>query len=413
MREKLLRNSWNRSSSFGVDPLHVEDDVLSDKQLKERKDRLSSLFTACTQVLNDLYTHLRRSLFMVLVSDVDGYIVFSKGDPPFSTRAKKVWLQSGANWGERVKGTNAIGTALFEKKPIHIIGSEHYSQSNQFLTCYAAPLYDARGKLLGVIDVSGDARLHHPHTFGMVTTAAEACQTRLLLQDLRRELTLHIRKSEVITNQYEGAFIAVDQDGLVTRINQRAARILGESEEKCIGQPLTAWFEAQHVETILSGGQHDVFKANMIKNATSWTVEAIKDDRRRTYRSVLTLPANQSPINKGETVVDKQTVWNCPKAHQTLQLAQNISHTKASVYIRGETGTGKEVIAREIHRASGRTGPLVTVNCGAIPKSLIESELFGYEKGAFTGANKQGQLGKFREADKGTLFLDEIGELDR
>src|SRR5690625_5280529 len=103
--EKLLRNSWHRSRSFGVDPVHVEDDILTDKQLRDRKERLSSLFAACTEVLNDLYNHLRRSLFMVLVSDVDGYIVFSKGDPPFVSRAEKISLQSGANWSERVKGT--------------------------------------------------------------------------------------------------------------------------------------------------------------------------------------------------------------------------------------------------------------------------------------------------------------------
>lgn len=410
-KEKLLSNSWHRSISYGVDPLHVEDDVLTDKQLKERKERLSSLFTACSQVLNDLYTHLQRSLFMVLVSDVDGYIVFSKGDSPFVTRAEKVWLQSGANWSERVKGTNAIGTALFEKKPIHIIRSEHYSHSNQFLTCYAAPLYDARGKLLGILDVSGDASLHHPYTFGMVMAAAEACQTRLLLQDTSRELILRINESEATANQFDGAFIAVDQDGIVTKLNQRAARILGESEEKCIGRSLTAWFDSKHVDDILSGKEGDIFKAKMKKNTTLWTVKAIKDDRKRSYRSEPTLPSNRSPISKHESITDKQTIWHCPKAYKTLQLARNISPTNASVYIHGETGTGKEVIAREIHLASGRTGPLITVNCGAIPKSLIESELFGYEKGAFTGANKQGQKGKFRLAHKGTLFLDEIGEM--
>lgn len=410
-KEELLRNAWNRSSSYGVDQIHIEDDVLSDKELMERKERLSALFAACTDVLNDLYNHLRHSLFMVLVSDIDGYIVYSKGDPPFANRAKKVWLQSGANWGERVKGTNAIGTALFEKKPIHIIGNEHYSKSNQFLTCYAAPLYDAHGKLLGVLDVSGDARLHHPHTFATVMAVAEACQSRLLLQDLKRELTLHIRKSGVMANQHDGAFITIDEDGLITRMNQSAASILGESIENSIGRPLTAWFETEHVEAALSNRKREVFNAKMKKNTTLWTLETMKDNRRRTFRSALALPADSTSVRKPGKIVDKETIWECQKTRKTLQLARSISPTNASVYIRGETGTGKEMIAREIHLASGRTGPLITVNCGAIPESLIEAELFGYEKGAFTGADKQGQTGKFRAADKGTLFLDEIGEM--
>lgn len=107
----------------------------------------------------------------------------------------------------------------------------------------------------------------------------------------------------------------------------------------------------------------------------------------------------------------QHAVWACPHIEQTLRLARNVARTEATILIRGETGTGKEIIAREIHRASGRTGPLIAVNCGAIPEHLIEAELFGYEKGAFTGASQQGSIGKFAAAEKGTLFLDEIGDM--
>lgn len=410
-KDEQLRKSWARSRSFGVDPLNVEDDVLTSSELRERKDRLATLFTACASVLDNLYARLRHSLFMVLVSDPDGYIVFSKGEPPFARRARKVWLHSGANWGERVKGTNAIGTALFEQKPISVVGSEHFSLDNRFLSCYAAPLYGATGQLLGVLDVSGDARLHHPHTFGMVVAAAEACQTRILLHDVERELTLHIRESQVIDNQHDGALISVDQDGLVTRLNRRAARLLGEPEEKCIGRPLSDWFHPRHVANILSINKNGTVQAQLKADTNIWTVKSIQDERQHVYRSVLTLPSTEIDTREQEIAMNNRTVWDCRKAGNVLHLARSIARTNASVFIRGETGTGKEVIAREIHRASGRTGPLVTVNCGAIPESLIASELFGYEKGAFTGANPQGHRGKFAAADKGTLFLDEIGEM--
>jgi len=408
-KKELLLNSWRRSQTYGIDPNYPEDEVLTDRRLKAHQERLSTLFSACKHVLNDLYNYLRRSLFMVVISDIDGYIVYSKGDPPFINRAKSASLQLGANWSERFQGTNGIGTALIERTPLHIIGNEHYLKRNQFLTCYAAPLYDAKGNLLGILDVSGDAHMHHPHTFGMVIAAAEACQSKLLLQNLKHELTLRIQEAKIIS-KHGNAFMTVDHDGLITRINKHAAKILGETEEKCIGQPLTTWFEQKDVDQILASRKKKSSQVKMKTNNSRWFVEAIKDQRKRTYRSVLTLPANTFH-SRNQNLNDNQTIWHCQKAYQSLQLARNIAPTNASIYIHGETGTGKEVIAQEIHRYSGRTGPLVTVNCGAIPKSLIESELFGYEKGAFTGAHKKGQLGKFRAADQGTLFLDEIGDM--
>ena len=222
---------------------------------------------------------------------------------------------------------------------------------------------------------------------------------------------MHINEPEAIAEQQHFAVVVTDQDGFVTKINEHAAYIFGESIEKSIGRHLTDWFEPKHVDNILSSTQKNVFETKMKKNVTLWTVDPIKNEEKYIYRFVLTLSADNCPIRKHDMTSGKQTIWHCRKAYKTLQLARNIARTNATVYIKGETGTGKEVIAREIHLASQRTGPLITVNCGAIPKSLIEAELFGYEKGAFTGANKQGQKGKFRLAHKGTLFLDEIGEM--
>jgi transcriptional regulator with GAF, ATPase, and Fis domain len=106
-----------------------------------------------------------------------------------------------------------------------------------------------------------------------------------------------------------------------------------------------------------------------------------------------------------------EIIGACPGMLEVFRKLQKVAATDISVLITGETGTGKELIAREIHRRSPRAeGPFVTINCGAIPESLIESELFGHVKGAFTGAIAS-RPGKFQVADKGTLFLDEIGEL--
>jgi PAS domain S-box-containing protein len=374
--------------------------------------------------LDNLYELLKDSPFMILVSDADGYILKSWGDSPFTDRARKVWLDAGANWHEKVKGTNAIGTALVERKPISVVGEQHYCRENHFLCCYAAPLYSPTGELLGILDVSGDVRHHQAHTMGMVIAAAQACQAHLLLESANRELTLCIQETDTIVNGYGQPLISVDRDGMITRINQDASRLFGLSQEECIGQPLTRWLRRQDIDEILSA-KGPTFVEPIMKAESSggeeikkWIVRPVRDQRNRVIRTVLSpKPAErkeQMPkknVQEGKDFVPPGIICSCPKVKEVFRIASVVAPTNATILIQGETGTGKEVIAQLIHRASGRSGPLVAVNCGAIPESLIESELFGYEKGAFTGAKSEGQRGKFEAAEGGTLFLDEIGEL--
>ncbi|HET7579053.1 MAG TPA: sigma-54-dependent Fis family transcriptional regulator [Bacillales bacterium] len=403
----IVDASWKRSKTYGIDPGHVHNDLLTGGELKDREEQFNELLEACSPILDRLYDELKASLFMVLISDPDGYIVFSRGEPPFLHRAKKIWLHSGANWNEKVKGTNAIGTALVERQPVSIIGNQHFCRENQFLTCYASPLYAPTGELLGVLDISGDARLHHPHTYGMVKAAAQACQSQLLLKSVKKELALSLQETDVIADQYNAPLLSVDDDGIIVHINEKAAEMLDEPANQCIGQPLSKWFNADDMEKILNLKNRDATQVKMKTSTKMWRVEPIQDQRQKIFRSVLSLPAAKTTPAKSEN----QMVWSCPKAEKILRLARNVAKTNATILIRGETGTGKEIIAREIHETSGRKGELVTINCGAIPEQLITSELFGYEKGAFTGANQRGHIGKFAAAHKGTLFLDEIGEM--
>jgi transcriptional regulator of acetoin/glycerol metabolism len=422
-----LIRSWDRSKSFGVDPLYVDNDLLTGGELEDRKDRLRDLFHTSSSILDNLYKQLKDTPFMILISDADGYILKSWGNSPFIDRARKVWLDAGANWHEKVKGTNAIGTALVEKKPISVVGEQHYCQENHFLCCYAAPLYSPTGELLGVLDVSGDVRRHQAHTMGMVIAAAQACQAHLLLESAKRELTLCIQETDAIIDGYGQPLISVDRDGMITRINQDASRILGLPPEKCIGQHLSRWFSRKDIDEILSAKGPSFVEPKLKADSSGgekikkWIVRPVRDQRDRVIRTVL----SPKPLERKEQIqkvnvqeVKEQNpsresgiICNCPKAKEVFRLASVVAPTNATILIQGETGTGKEIIAQSIHRTSGRSGPLVVVNCAAIPESLIESELFGYEKGAFTGAKSEGHQGKFEAADGGTLFLDEIGEL--
>ncbi|MBN2910501.1 sigma-54-dependent Fis family transcriptional regulator [Polycladomyces sp. WAk] len=406
----MLVSSWQRCRKWGVDPKRVQDELLTDGELEDRRERMHDLFQACKPILETLYTQVRQSDFMVLVSDRDGYIVAKWGEPPFTERASRVRLDVGANWEERVKGTNAIGTALAESKPVTVWGNQHFCEENRFLTCYAAPLYSPTGELVGILDVSGDARLHHPHTLGMVITAAQACQARLLLQQTRRELVLHMREMDAVMESLGQPLIAVDTDGLITRLNQSAARLLGNPMADCIGQPMTRWFDSDDVQALLTKSDRDVTILSFADSDVSWVAKSVQDERKRTFRIHL---AGRTPADRQSDGVKpvSNLVMDCPKVRKVFELAVRIAPSPLTLLIRGETGTGKDRLARAVHEASGRKGAFVAVNCGAIPATLVESELFGYEKGAFTGARKNGYKGKFEAADGGTLFLDEIGDM--
>ncbi|GGE29929.1 sigma-54-dependent Fis family transcriptional regulator [Marinithermofilum abyssi] len=408
-RRNLIDQSWKRSLKLGVDQHRTVNEILKGGELLDRRDELKEFFKATNDILEQLLLQLKKSNFMVIVSDPDGYIVNTWGEPPFSERAKNVRLDTGANWNERVKGTNAIGTALYEKKPISVVGEEHFCKENHFLTCYAAPLYSPTGELLCILDVSGDAQYHHPHTMGMVVAAAQACQARLLLQQTKNELILALNENDILMDEHHQPLLSVNESGIITRLNQQAAQILGRSISDCIGKPLSNWFREETDEILSSNSQSTKvlsLQSEDSEEQTKWVVHSVLDNRKRVYRGIV------KPIPKKNTQVKRsQLVNECPKMKKVISAAKAIAPTKATVLIQGETGSGKEWVAQTVHEASGRNGPFLVVNCGALPEQLIESELFGYEKGAFTGANKEGKKGKFEAADGGTLFLDEIGEL--
>ncbi|MGF7089569.1 transcriptional regulator of acetoin/glycerol metabolism [Kroppenstedtia sanguinis] len=409
-RHQPIKQSWERSRELGVERHRAVNDILKGGELKDRQDNLREFFQATDDILEHLFLQFKQSEFMVIVSDSDSYIVNAWGEPPFSERAKNVWLDTGANWDESVKGTNAIGTAIFEKKPISVVGDEHFCKENHFLSCYAAPIYSPTGELLCILDVSGDARSHHPHTLGMVVAAAQACEARLTLQQTKNELTLALNENNLLLNEHHQPLLSVNQDGVITRLNRQAAKMLGQSIQECIGKPLSNWFQEETDEILSSNGYSS--RVVSLKSAendkqTKWMVHAVLDNRKRLYHGMV----KPIPRRKSKNEIDSHFVSECEKMKKALNIAQAIAPTKATVLIQGETGSGKDWVARTIHNSSGRNGPFLVVNCGALPENLIESELFGYEKGAFTGAHKEGKKGKFEAADQGTLFLDEIGEL--
>ncbi|UYZ14385.1 sigma-54-dependent Fis family transcriptional regulator [Brevibacillus sp. WF146] len=377
--------SWKRSHERGLKPDDKADDqIITGTLIKELIDRHRSLVNHAETVFSRLYPVIRQFGCVVFLTDREGTILYASGDADFASRAAQVQLQVGANWHESRKGTNAIGVAIEEKRPALVRGSEHYFVENRFLTCASAPLYGKSGDFLGVINISGLHDRFQPVFATFAPLAAELLQNRFMIEEMEKEQLITLRHLEAVSDRHPLPLLTLDADRRVTGANRAALRLLGED---CLGQ---AFSPPPHFQVI-----------------------PIKDETQRVYRSVAigTSPAREKTVRQEQGLYTFADIYGeCPAILRAKDLARKAAGSPLAVLITGESGTGKELFAQAIHAASGR-GPFVAVNCSAIPDTLIESELFGYEKGAFTGAQKEGSPGKFLAANGGTIFLDEIGDM--
>ena len=340
---------------------------------------------------------------IVILADECGVLLQALGDTDFLGRAERVALMPGASWAEYYRGTNAIGTALAEKAAVTIHGDEHYLEKNGFLTCAAAPIASPDGRLLGVLDISGDYRGRHPHTFGLVQTAAQMIENRLIETRHGAGMRLRFHRfAEGIGTVAEG-ILAVSEDGWVTGANGPALQLLGISASDIGAISIDRLFDAD-LPLLLDWGRRSYGQPALLEGRRGKRFYVRVD----VGRGRIAIPLAKAQHDDALAVID--TGDACLAA--AIERARKVVGKPIQVLLQGESGAGKEVFARAIHDSGPRAGgPFVAVNCAALPENLIESELFGYIAGAFTGARKDGCLGRIREAHGGTLFLDEIGDM--
>jgi len=329
---------------------------------------------------------------MVLFADADGLILDTAGGLEFLSKAQQVCLEPGVFWSEQGRGTNAIGTALVERQPVAVRGRQHYLDSNGILSCAAAPIFSARGEVLGILDVSGEPEHIHGEALGMVRLAVQMIEHRLITthDDGPRTLIRFHLNPQLVGSYREGVLVLADDR--VVGANRAALNLLGASCADVLDTSPEQWLR-------LPGRGRGKGRDRLEGMGGRYYHGYVERRQRPQTRRAAGLSASCG------IYLDEETV-------RSLQQARRVLDAGIGVLISGETGVGKEVFARELHAASARAkGPFVAVNCAALPESLIEAELFGYTTGAFTGANRQGMPGRVREADGGILFLDEIGDM--
>jgi len=418
----VIADSWRRSYRAGVDPFCGVNhhNSLSEPQLDELLEKHRDFIDIAKRFMYNIYHFVKGSGFVVILSDDRGYIMEIMGDSDTLLNAVKLNLVKGACWAEQVEGTNGLGTALATKKPVQVSGYEHYCQRTQSWTCSAAPIYNGN-KLIGALQMSGPSSKTHLHTLGMVVAAVEAIEHEIKVKRQNSNLILLNNQLKQIFLTVSDGVIVVNKEGRIKQINPVAKTFINNNSQKKLNTFIN---QIPTIEQMLQEGKPYFDKeitvsAGTYTNRFLSTGKPIKNEHGEIIGGVIFL----NPINKIKKLVNRfsgahatfrfeDILGNSPKIREAVSIASRAAESDSSVLLTGESGTGKEVFAQAIHNKSPRrNGPFIAVNCGAIPRELIASELFGYEEGAFTGAQRGGRTGKFELASGGTLFLDEIGDM--
>lgn len=411
MVNERLSMSWQRSLAAGLRPtgrLLMEDDR-SHVELRQTLARNQELLAHSRPVMEYLFDQVRHNHNVVILSDSQGTLMHTLGDPYFLSKAERVSLSAGASWREDQRGTNAIGTALVDQCAVEIHGAEHFLERNGFLTCTAAPIMSACGTVIGILDISGEQHNGHPMTMGLVNTAIRMIENRLIVSGSKRNMRIHMHgRAEGIGTVAEG-IITLSEDGWIIGAN-RQALVLLQMQAKDIGATQLGSVLELRLTDLLAAQKRrpsQVHKVHLYDGSDLF-LQFQSDVALHTQRSTATVCNDADLKRDALAALDTGDL----KWRSAADKARRILDKSIPLLILGESGVGKEYFARAMHESSKRSnGPFVAINCAAIPDNLLESELFGYASGAFTGARKEGSLGKLREANGGTLFLDEIGDM--
>jgi len=421
-----IETSHQRSAAFGLRPsaaANVEPAGRSQLSLLIEQNRM--LHTHAVPAMETLYQQIVNTHNMVILTDANGVIVHSLGDDDFLEKANRVALQPGVAWSEESKGTNAIGTAIAEKTPILVHADQHYLAANHFLTCSAAPISDHRGNVIGVLDVSGDQRSFHKHTMALVRMSALMIENQLFAAAFEDAITLHFHaRPEFIGTLMEGIasfspggrFLSANKTGLF-HLGLSFSALQSHTFSSLFGLPVSALFE--HYRTAAPGllnlCMHSgvrVYGKAQLRLGSSVFQHGFAGHAETSAVPHLAAPSCHAASAARRLSGLRYLKTGDPQLELVIDKVNKVLGRDIPILIMGETGTGKELLAQAIHNDSPRAmGPFIAVNCASIPETLIESELFGYEDGAFTGARKKGAVGKILQANGGTLFLDEIGDM--
>ncbi len=423
--QQIIQRSFLRSKTYGIDPVlrNTNQKMLSPAELSHRRRDNSELLDVLLPQFEEFYNLLSHNDFFIAAADADGYILHIKGSDDLVEQSAKRNCMPGYRWTEQDVGTSAISLTLKLKIPIQLIKDEHYCRQAHGWTSSTAPIFGKDKKLIGVIAVSGAWEKAHPHTLYMVTTAARAAEQQLRVLRRNRELESNLNfLDQVITSSGSGLII-INSEKHIWQVNRRGTEILKQKDLE--GRPLSTLkgltIDLDDVQAHPDAWKNKEGRLKIKDQIVNFihTVRLVMARDGERLGAVISFEEVKNVYKLADTIAGTRAHFTfdsltgaAPPFLDAVKLAKRAAASDSTVLLQGETGTGKELFAQAIHNRSDRSqNPFIPINCGAIPANLLESELFGYVAGTFTGASKGGKPGKFELASSGTILLDEIGDM--
>lgn len=413
--------SWTRClQEYGLDPDACKPPpVLTSAELAVRRDRQSDLIGCAKLEMTTLYQQLGDADLAVVLTDADGVILHLVSSTEFADQVEDWGFCVGAVWSEREAGTNGMGTCLAEGEAIAVRQHEHFFSRYTALTCSAAPVFDERGKLAGVLDVTSRSQLLQQHSLVLVGMSRQMIENRLLDARHAQAHMVHFHSRPEFVNTLHAGKLTIADNGMVLAANRSALFQLGFSTlAEVAGKSITDVFNASLSDIVARSVRSSFHPVAIYRaHASNRFFVVAQEPRSQAAAAVKSAARNRVPATP--VTIERVRRPGVPRVEfgdtqlaGQFSLGERVIDRGIAVLVQGETGSGKEVFANALHAASARhRGPFVAVNCASLPEHLIESELFGYRAGAFTGAQREGRRGKILQADGGTLFLDEIGDM--
>lgn len=426
IRKEIL-NSWQRCQNLGLDPYRqIITPNFSESQKRQAAEKSRVLTETARPFLQGLFDLLKGMEMVVFLTNDNCYILEAFGEGHIWEYCRSKNAVVGSSFHKKYSGTNAVNMAIELDQPYQMSAEEHYIQCIHKATCAAAPIHEASGKIIGCLDITAsyETALKHPHTLGMIVASAQVIENQL---SLKREL-----EKSFLTEQYLKAamesmvtgLIVLNQNNEVTHINPSAEKLLSVNADRSLNRNIVSLIRNQTIlNAIDKNGEFQdeelIVESPGGKLRCMASIQSIYDLSGQRIGAVLCLKEMkmvqklaQKAVGFHATFNFSDIRWKSKKMGQCVNLSQNAARGDSNVLISGESGTGKEMIAQSIHNASAFSdGPFLGINCAAIPNDLIESELFGYESGTFTGGLKSGKPGKLEIANGGTLFLDDVNAM--
>ena len=424
MKKEVLE-SHKRSMRYGVcrEERSPDQKKLTPEELIVQRTMSKDLLDVTYEYIEEFYELLSPDLFMIGIVDKEGYILHVSGSDAIKAVFAERNCAPGFRFTEKDVGTAAISLCLIKQMPIQLNDKDHYCIRAHKFTSSAAPIFGKNNTLQGVLVVSGKSDLVHPHTLIMVTSAARSIEKQIRLLRRNRELSIYAGFLVNTLESAETGLLTLDNNLRILKTNRKAKEILKRRH-----------LDGEHI-SVLKGLEVDL--EDIANNPNSWKERVCHIQYNNqlihlVFSAQLVLSSQYSRLGAVlvfeefgniRKIADKisgnkayftfnHIVGESPAFTEAINLARRASQSNSTVLLLGETGTGKELFAQAIHNAGPlRSKPFVPINCGAIPGELMESELFGYVDGAFSGALRGGRPGKFELAHGGTILLDEIGDM--